>query len=1209
MIPELQPISFPLSGARLIEASAGTGKTWTIAALYLRLVLGHGGEHGHARPLAPAEILVMTFTRAATRELSDRIRQRLLQAAAAFRGDADPGDDDFLCALLEDYPEGPAREAAAYRLALAAEAMDDAAVFTIDAWCQRMLREHAFDSGCLFDEELVSSEEEIFRHAVRDYWRHHVYSLDAELLAEVRECWQHLHALEEAIRPLVARAAMFGEHRAETLAALALRERTHQREKVASLKQGWEARVARMEDWIATHRKSLNGNRLRATTVANCFEALRKWAADDVLLHPDDGFDKGWEKLSPDFLREVCKDASVTPIDDFDHVAPLRQSLAALEPMRHIFMRHAAATIAARIDELKRRRRQFGFADMLARLRCALEGANAAMLRRRIIEQFPVALIDEFQDTSPDQYRIFDALYRVDACDGDTGLFLIGDPKQAIYGFRGADIHSYLAARRATEGRHYRLGTNFRSTEQVVNAVNHLFLQAEGEQHPAGAFRFRTPTGNPLPFEAVKARGRDEILETAGKPLPALTLWCHPGDQLRMEAWRRHFAEQCAENIASLLADAHAGFRSAEKGFVRLCPADIAVLVRNRTEAAAVRQALQRRGVASVYLSDKDSVYQGEEAADMLRWLRAVSSPLDSSYAHAAFATRSAGLSLAALAELANDDAVWEQRVEQLKTLRSVWQRQGVLAMLRRFIHELGLPAALLAQPGGERRLTNMLHLAELLQAASAQLDGEQALIRWFAEQIANDADGSDERILRLESDAELVKVVTVHKSKGLEYPLVFLPFACGARKIDRKNRRFFDYADEEGQRHIDFSLSEQALEAMERARLEEDLRLLYVALTRARHALWLGLASVSSKAAPDGTIHESAFGYLLSAGAKVVHAELEDRLQAMCCACADIAIERCDAAPRFTPLPRRDDESALVPPPDYDADFERHWTIASYTSLTRDLGAAPAPSTSAEEKLLDEDDAAEAGRPQDEAWHRFPRGALPGQFLHGLLEWMAGDGFAMVHEADFDERLGARCDRAGWEHRREDAAVWLRTAASVSLPPLDCALSALERVWPEMEFWIPASATRIDALDRLCRAHLLDGLPRAPLQSRSLTGMLRGFQDLVFERDGKYWVLDYKSNALGNDDAAYDAPALSAAMAAHRYDVQGLIYLLALHRLLSVRLGGDYDPEQQLGGAIFFFLRGVGNRDTRGCHLLAADAQLLAAVDALLANDEETIA
>ncbi|MBK4739131.1 exodeoxyribonuclease V subunit beta [Noviherbaspirillum pedocola] len=1208
MIPELQPIAFPLSGARLIEASAGTGKTWTIAALYLRLVLGHGGEDGYVRPLAPSEILVMTFTRAATRELSDRIRQRLLQAAACFRGESEP-EDDFMADLLDAYPEGQAREAAAYRLALAAEAMDDAAVFTIDAWCQRMLREHAFDSGCLFDEELVSSEEEIFRHAVRDYWRHHVYALNADMLAEVRGCWQHLHALEEAIRPLVARAELFGEHRAETLGALALRERGRQRERVALLKAGWEMRIARMEAWIAKHRKALHGNRLRQATVDKCFEALREWIADDGMLHPGDGFAKGWSKLLPDFLCEVCNDAALVPIDDFDHVAPLYEALAALEPMRHLFMRHAAATIAARIDELKRRRRQFGFADMLTRLRLALEGANGAMLRRRIVAQFPVALIDEFQDTSPDQYRIFDALYRVADNDPGTALLLIGDPKQAIYGFRGADIHSYLAARRATEGRHYRLGTNFRSTAQLVGAVNHLFLQAEGPAHPAGAFRFRTGAGNPLPFEAVAARGRDEILHASGTPVPALTLWCHAGDMLGAEAARRHFAELCAENIVSLLGDAGTGFISDERGFVPLRAADIAVLVRNRTEAAAVRQALQRRGVPSVYLSDKDSVYQGEEAADMLRWLRAVSSPLDASYAHAAFATRSAGLSLAALAELAVDDAAWEARVEQLKALRTVWQRQGILAMLRRFIHELGLPAMLLAQPGGERRLTNMLHLAELLQQASAQLDGEQALIRWFAEQIANDADGSDERILRLESDAELVKVVTVHKSKGLEYPLVFLPFACAARKIDRKNRRFFDYADDDGRRHIDFSLSDEALEAMERARMEEDLRLLYVAVTRARHALWLGLASTGSKSAPDGTIHESAFGYLLSGGAKVAPAELEAKLRAMCCDCEHIAITLCHAAPGMTPLPPRNDAIELLPPLQYESEFERHWTIASYTSLTRDLGAAPAPSTSAEEKLLDEEDGVDAGRPRDEAWHRFPRGALPGQFLHGLLEWMAVEGFAIVDEPDFDARLGERCDRAGWEHRREDAALWLRTAASVVLPPIGRSLAELEKPWPEMEFWIPASAASIDALDRLCRRHLLDGMPRQGLQARSLTGMLRGFQDLVFELDGRYWVLDYKSNALGNDDTAYDAAALAGAMAAHRYDVQGLIYQLALHRLLKARLGEEYDPAEKLGGAIFYFLRGVGNRDTRGCHLLAADAQLLDAVDALLANDKENFA
>ena len=209
---QLAPLTFPLHGSRLIEASAGTGKTWTIAALYLRLVLGHGGENGYKRPLMPADILVMTFTRAATRELSNRVRERLVEAAAYFRGHEQRTQrDDYLDALLESYPDRSAQQQAAHRLQLAAETMDEAAIFTIDAWCQRMLREHAFDSGNLFDEELVSDEQALFEDAAHDYWRQQVYPLNAPSLEALLSCWSDVGALKNAIRELVKRADIIGD--------------------------------------------------------------------------------------------------------------------------------------------------------------------------------------------------------------------------------------------------------------------------------------------------------------------------------------------------------------------------------------------------------------------------------------------------------------------------------------------------------------------------------------------------------------------------------------------------------------------------------------------------------------------------------------------------------------------------------------------------------------------------------------------------------------------------------------------------------------------------------------------------------------------------------------------------------------------------------------------------------------------------------------
>ncbi|WP_296948792.1 exodeoxyribonuclease V subunit beta [uncultured Massilia sp.] len=1208
----LQPLTFPLHGSRLIEASAGTGKTWTIAALYLRLVLGHGGEDGgdgggFARPLLPPEILVMTFTRAATRELSNRVRERLVQAARHFRGedvDADPYLDELAAAY-----DGDARALAAHRLMMAAETMDEAAVFTIDAWCQRMLREHAFDSGSLFDEELVSDERTLLEDATHDYWRQHVYPLAEPELDALLACLKDVGKLCKDVRPLVARAERLGTDGEEPLGVLVARMQARRRDELARRKADWAGRIDALEQWIADQRaaapKGFDGRKMVARTLAGWFGKLRDWVADPALETPQ-LTDKAWERLCRAGILEACNPGFEPAIPaEFDALKEL-QTLA--DPARPALLRHAAARIARRVAELKRRNRQFGFADMLARLKAALEGPNGEALRRRIVDQYPVALIDEFQDTSPAQYRIFDLLYRVADNDPARGLFLIGDPKQSIYGFRGADIHSYLSARRATAGRHYQLGTNFRSAARLVAAVNRMFQHAEGDGtragHAAGAFRFRKDGANPLPFEPVDAAGRKETLVGVDGPLQALAVNAAAIAFSSKSAYTAFFAEHCAEHIVRLLDDEHAGLRAPDGTFTRLKLADIAVLVRDRGEAAAIRRALDRRGVRSVYLSDKDSVLASPEAADVLRWLKAVASPLDGTLARAAFASATCNLPLAELVRLAGDEQAWERRVEQLKALHVAWQRQGVLAMLRRFIHELELPARLLRPdvPGGERSLTNLLHLAELLQEASRELDGEQALIRWFGEQLQDDGE-DDELVLRLESDAELVKVVTVHKSKGLEYPLVYLPFAASARKATATNRSFLDYVDADGERRLDLQLDAAALAAADRERLDEEVRLLYVALTRARHFLWLGVAARAGK---NGSLHESALGWLLAGGAEIAPEALGAHWEALRGDADGIEVLPLAEPDGVTVLRRAEALPQLEDAAPYAASFERNWAVGSFTSLTRHTVAAP--TRAQEENLMEE---AEPGtvapaRAEDAPWHRFPRGSTPGNFLHEQLEWMAHEGFALADDEDFRARLAQRIARAGWGNREADALAWLRTVATTRLPPLGAALADLAAPVPEMEFWFPSHRLQPGALDALCRRHLLGSTPRPALSGRELHGMLKGFMDLVFEHEGRYWVLDYKSNALGPGDASYTRAAMAAGMAAHRYDIQGALYLLALHRLLRARLGAGYDPARQLGGAVFLFLRGIANPATHGCHLIEPDPALLDGLDRLLGDGRD---
>jgi exodeoxyribonuclease V beta subunit len=1223
----LNPLTLPLRGSQLIEASAGTGKTWTIAALYLRLVVGHG-----CTPLTPGEILVMTFTKAATRELSDRIRKRLVRAAAVFRGDAAPGADDYLAALLAAFPAAADRQLAAWRLATAADAMDDAAVHTIDAWCQRMLREHAFDSGCLFDEELQAQESAIVAEAVRDYWRQNVYPLNDAALQSALAVWKDIDALAADVEKLIGMPVppTAGEG---SLADVVARVEQQQRDQFALLKAGWAHRADAMLAWLApiwadkkhAARKALPGEANARRWIA----ALKEWAIDAVAIEPLD-LKAGADRLSYREIQAKFEAAGVSMhvpacFAEFD---ALMADLGSLPVGGSALRLHAAACVIERMHRIKALAGTYGFADMLTRLDAALDesarGAKAQRLRQRIVAQYPVALIDEFQDTSPVQLSIFDRLYRIADNDPSHALLLIGDPKQAIYGFRGADIYSYLRARNATQGRHHVLATNHRSTQALVHAVNAMFLAAE-TRPGAGAFMFREPGSAPaLPFVEVQAAGRAERLVASTGSVPAVTMVVD--EPLRnKEDSRKLFAALCAEAIVGLLNDPNAGFEQEGEPFKRLQPADIAVLVRSGTEADAVRKEMRRRGLASVYLSDKDTVFQTPEAADLLRLLQAVAAPRDMRLARAALATTLLGFTLPELVALSTNDELFDRQCERLQQLNQVWKGQGVLAMVRRALHAFDLPSRWLAPQDpmlqGERRLTNVLHLAELLQAASAQANGEQAQVRWLLQQIADGSEGrrgGDEVVLRLESDADLVKVVTVHKSKGLEYPVVFLPFPAhflevvSAGESREKTVLLLPGTDGvEGHRDLVLSPSKTQLAAQEREQQREALRLLYVAVTRARHALWIGLSGLQAGVAKSYLWHRSGIGYLLSGGETRAPEQRLADISALAHACADVAVEPLRSSedlpwPAATPLRPRAGVPALLPAPVYTAQFERDWGISSYSALVRDAAWGPAASGALpalavlDDEPDDSDGAATSRRGSDQPWHRFPRGALAGNFLHDQLEWLAEEHFALDSSPALQKALVRRCELQGWGHRADDVLIWLRKVCTTPLPALGMPLDALPSIAPEMEFWIPSDGMSARRVDELSCKHMLAARPRPQLPERALKGMLMGFADLVVECEGRFFVVDYKSNALGLHDADYTPEAMHAAMLEHRYDVQAALYLLALHRLLKARLGAAYEPARHLGGAIYLFLRGINSANAGCCHL-AAPLALLADLDAML--------
>ena len=1177
-------LAFPLRGSQLIEASAGTGKTFTISALYLRLILGHGGvESGFGRELLPPQILVVTFTDAATKELRDRIRTRLAEAARYFRGEIDAPD-----ALVEELRDQFAPEqwaACAGRLDIAAQWMDEAAVSTIHGWCQRMLREHAFDSGSLFTQTLETDHSDLLGEVLRDYWRLFCYPMHGDALNWVRANWSGPAALMPRVRALFgsSRQPANAEQTPAQMIEACLLER---RQALVQLKAPWLQWAQELREIClqGVASKTVDGRKMQARYFEPWFEKLSAWAADEDQEQLDLG--TGFTRLTPDGMAEAWK--GVAPQHPgLDAMPGLKAALDALPSPDAAVLQHAAHWVSVRFEEEKRRRAEMGFDDMLLRLDSALQADGGDRLATLIREQFPVALIDEFQDTDPVQYRIFETIYRIEDNCPDTGLFLIGDPKQAIYAFRGADIYTYLRARQATAGRLHTLDTNFRSSHAMVKAVNHVFERAELRDSGRGAFLFREGSENPVPFVSVKSQGRKEVLQLDGQPVSALTLWQLPSEQpLSGAVYRQYLAAACASQIVELLnggQQGRCGFIKDGEALRGVLPADIAILVRDGKEAQAVRRELSSRGVRSVYLSDKDSVYAAQEAHDVLAWLKACAEPDVERPLRAALACITLDLPLVELERLNQDELAWEKRVMQFRGYRETWRKQGVLAMLRRLLHDFELPQALIARPDGERVLTNVLHLSELLQQAAAELDGEQALIRHLAEHLALSGQAGEEQILRLESDEQLVKVVTIHKSKGLEYPLVFLPFICSAKPVDG-SRLPLHFHDAAGNAQVSLKPTPELIAQADDERLAEDLRLLYVALTRARHACWLGVADLKRGNSNRSVLHLCALGYLLGGGAMLAEsaglqswlAEVQQGCDALQCE----PVPAADAAHFYPPL----NQATLLEPLIPGRRAAENWWIASYSALRigDSLSPAEAPESALAQKLSD-DERLDPEAPREVLLsggdiHRFPRGPNPGTFLHGLLEWAGSEGFKADPEA-IKDAVARRCNRRGWQGWIETLSDWLQHLQDEPLrlnngqPAV--VLSELSQYQIEMEFWFASHKVDVVQMDQLVRQHTHGGAPRAGAEPSLLNGMFKGFIDLTFEHQGRYYVADYKSNWLGTDDSAYTEQAMTASILDNRYDLQYVLYLLALHRQLKARLPG-YDYDQHMGGALYLFLRGT---------------------------------
>ena len=1171
----LNPLTLPLKGERLIEASAGTGKTFTIGLLYLRLLLGLGGENAYSRPLSVEEILVVTFTEAATAELRGRIRENIHQLRlACIRGKS---SNPMHQLLLEQMPD---LSQAAAQLLAAERQMDEAAIFTIHGFCQRMLNLNAFESGMLFEQELIEDEQALLKQSAADFWRRQCYPLSLDVARIIAAEWSGPDSLLATLRPWLQGESP-GLKRPpaadETLASRHARNLA----RIEAIKQQWQALSADVEGIITA--SGVDKRSYSSKHLPNWVARVTQWASSDTL---DYQLPKELERFGQQVLEEKTKKGEAPRHSLFEAID---QFLAEPLSLRDVIIAQALTDVRATVQREKRLRALLGFDDLLSKLDEALQQPGGVLLAETIRARYPVALIDEFQDTDPQQYRIFRTLY---INQPEQALFLIGDPKQAIYAFRGADIFTYLRARNEVSA-HYTLDTNWRSSPEMVGSVNRLFSQLDSP------FLFSA-----IPFQPVKPAVPNQSLKLIfdEQQQPALRFWLQPGEGVGNSDYQQFMAQQCAADISRWLVAGQQGRARLGKGEV-LQPvraSDITVLVRSRNEAGLIRDALNALAIPSVYLSSRDSVYTTPEARELLWLLQAIQAPEQERLLRSALATSIFAIDAATLDALTQNEREWDALVEQFAVWQQLWHQRGVLPMLRDVMIKRQLAENMLASENGERRLTDLMHLGELLQEASVQLESPHALVRFLAQQIARPNSQASSQQLRLESDRHLVQIITIHKSKGLQYPLVWLPFAAGFREaasaLYHDRDTFTALLDVQG--------DAQSLALAEEERLAEDLRLLYVALTRSVYHCSVGIAPLikgTRKKEGESDLHKSALGYLVQQGEAADAQQLSQRLNALTGEGIALVEEGLlpgemwqDAQLGDEVLSSRDITRAL-------ADV---WRVTSYSGLQQHhssplLDAMP---------NFDIDAAGEEEKGEEAALtpHHFPRGAAPGTFLHGLFESI--DFTEPPDSVWLEDQLQHNGYPLSWLPVLEQ---WIDRVLHTPLNAEGLTLSTIkssERLI-EMEFYLPINNLLTAAdLDALLRRHDSLSQQAAPLDFRQVRGMLKGFIDLVFRWQGKYYLLDYKSNWLGDSHAAYTPEAMAQAMIGHRYDLQYQLYTLALHRYLQHRLP-DYDYQRHFGGVFYLFLRGMdGSSPDNGIFATRPAEAFVEEIDALFGETGEML-
>lgn len=1214
-----QPIiDIEFSGLHLIEASAGTGKTYTLSSLMVRIFL---------EKYLPRQVIATTFTRAAAAELKSRIRARLvetyryLDAKRSFTEQelltqAEQEPDLLLQHILKHFATRIAY--ACERLKLVIDQLDELFVGTLDSFSQKLLREFAFESGKIERAQITDDAKTYSRQLIHDVLREWIQSqpqtvIDALYLAgELKSVDSFVKLVEDSLN--------------FSSAHFKLPEKpTIQFEELTQLKQlATEIDISLLEAYYlldGEHYKHVSGtvfrngafNKLFSECLPQLLQVLKQSDSISVFdgslaaqrelvfkflgqLADQKVFKKCPAEISDGFYQHPC-------IQQIQQLFGVLKNYAEQFDQLHIFLKaYLCVEVKKRLPQVLQNKGETTFSQQIRTLSEALKGEQGQRFAVFVQARYPLILVDEFQDTNQDQDDMLASIWRHPERYQKGCMIMVGDRKQAIYGFRGGDMLTFLNAYKDIQvkhGREYKLIHNHRSVADLVEVVDALFQR-------------QIDFGEEVQYDPIRAGTRPHpVLIEQNNHNPHPLRWLLLKD-------KETEAQQVAWKIRDLLNQSHAGQLYFQKDAQTqvLNEDDIAVLSRNHDGLDKVQFELERLGIR-VNRPSKRSVFDCTIAQDVGALLTAILHPYDEAKVKRALISRLFAMDLKQLLQLEQTAEGLSQFMTGFDTIRELWSAQGFLVAWQQCLIQFDIWQNLVAAQSkdNERVVVNLRHLTEILSQHSEKYSGVQNLYHWYLKQLRSPLDRDWELERKLSSEAG-VQLMTIHQSKGLEFKIVFL---LGADKPFRENNKTLNFSTQDvvqpdsnqtlTQRVVAIAdktyLNEIELKQHEERALAEQNRLWYVALTRASHRVYAVLQDLDGK----------------SVSGLAFWKNRAEPFQHRCCT-DEVVLEQ---IPQAIHLAKQTSiieiQAQRFPEQRF---YSRGKTSFSYLAqhlkhkAGTDLLASQSNDAVLAEDELDLINTAEAISAQPIDWikNNFPRGTLAGNFLHEIFEhidFQCSDDWVIEIRRRFKNDYSSLWQDLLSKYNEsfpeeEDAenllyqsvAEWLKDILRTPLSQ-GFRLNQLQQdqYLSEFPFYL-ALSDRVLAMTRIQQLFAEYGLNMPELLEARSARYLNGSIDLVYFDGQRYHIADYKSNYLGDDLADYRSDSIAQSMSLASYWLQAGLYLVALHRYLQVKMQ-DYQIEQHLGGATYLYLRGMNGEAEQGYYYWEPSVEFILRLDAIL--------